>query len=291
MNRQQQAGSTATTIRPRCACVTGANRGIGYELVRRLLRLRWSVILACRSPTKGEAAKETLASEFSGDDSAIRNRIHVVRIDLEETDASQLRSAVEEIQVVTNGCGLDVLIHNAAYITYEEISYETVHRSFDINYRGTVRVNEALMPIVKRPEGRVIFVSSAVGKTYLVPDATQAQLLSENLTKENLSRIVQNLENDVRSGRYQEPKNHLGGLAYGLGKCAGTTIYPRILARRHYTSPEQVFVASCCPAVGGPDTPLFLATAPLDDIKEGHGGFWEQRQLTNPRDWSAGMNL
>lgn len=281
--------------RLRCACVTGSNRGIGYDICRRLLILGdWQVVLACRSLTKGESAKQALVQELEGSIPTVASRTHVVELDLLHDEmtlqraASKIRSAVATTNS-DNGC-LDVLIHNAAYITYDHVSPETVGTSMEVNYGGTVRVNQALMPLVKRPGGRVIFVSSAVGKTYLVPPETQAQLLSESLTEKQLSTIVEELEQSVQEGRYQEPTNHVGGLAYGLGKLAGTTIYPRILAEQQPAS--DLFIASCCPAFGGADTPVFLATAPFDNaLQVGHGAFWEQRQITNPSDWQAGMKL
>jgi len=43
--------------------VTGANRGIGFEVRRQLARLDWRVLLTSRDPAKGQAAAQTLAEE------------------------------------------------------------------------------------------------------------------------------------------------------------------------------------------------------------------------------------
>jgi hypothetical protein len=97
---------------------------------------------------------------------------------------------------------------------------------------------------------------------------------------------MQSLEQAVEDGKFVEPEDHIGGLAYGLGKLGGTTIYPRVLAKRLCNSH---YVTSCCPAFGGADTPVWLATAPLRLVGKGHGGFWEQRELTNCENWRTGM--
>lgn len=258
--------------------ITGANRGIGCEIVKRLAAPPWNcrVFMGSRSLAKGESARGELIKAGCKD-------ITVVQIDLD--DKSSIADAAVEVQKALGaGEGLDVLINNAAFVNYD-FSVDVVKQSIQTNYRGTVAVTEAFAPMVING-GRIIFVSSAVGKTYLVDDAMAAQLLAEDLTAETLDASMQALEHSVNQGSYIPPTDSIGAVAYGLGKLGGTTIYPRIISRRLQ---DSHFVAACCPAFGGADTPVWLATAAEDKIRGGHGGFWEQRELTDVSDWQAGM--
>jgi NAD(P)-dependent dehydrogenase (short-subunit alcohol dehydrogenase family) len=55
-----------SNLAEKIAVVTGANSGIGYEMVRALIRKRAMVILACRNKDKGEAAVQRIAQEYPG---------------------------------------------------------------------------------------------------------------------------------------------------------------------------------------------------------------------------------
>ena len=149
--------------------MTGANRGIGFKIVRGLLSCGFDVFLGCRVQSRGEAARTELIRQTGGD--GIDRRIHVLAVDLD--DPQSILTAKAVVQSVAGS--LDVLIHNAAFITYDPIGIESVERSLAVNYDGTILVNEAFFPLV-RSGGRVIFVSSAVGKSILgsAADANRA---------------------------------------------------------------------------------------------------------------------
>jgi len=277
----------------RTVFVTGGNRGIGWEIVRQLASPPWNfhVLMGSRSLEKGESAKRKWVEQQQPQQQG--GAITVIPIDLDNPES--IARAPGLIRTALRGpaddepCGwLDIIIHNAAYITYE-CSPQEVQQSIQTNYRGTVAVSEALAPLCNPRDGRMIFVSSAVGKTYLVPPPTATRLLASDLTDPELEQHMVALQKAVvEQGNTQALNGAMGAEAYGLGKLGGSTIYPRILARRY--SGSKVFVASCCPAFGGPDTPVWLATAPRALLLEGHGGFWEQRELTNASQWDASMN-
>ena len=90
------------------ALVTGANRGIGLELVRQLAREGFTVILGSRDADKGKAAAAGLGDE--GLD------VHVRAIDV--ADAASVQ-ALGKKSLPDDFGRLDVLINNAA------IDYDT----------------------------------------------------------------------------------------------------------------------------------------------------------------------
>jgi NAD(P)-dependent dehydrogenase (short-subunit alcohol dehydrogenase family) len=221
--------------------------------------------------------------------------ITVIRVDLDDPESmeetmQQIRAALRK-SGGNDSTGLDVMIHNAAYITYS-FSVAEVQQSIRTNYRGIVALTKALFQadLLKKNDSswRMIFVSSAIAKTYLVQSSMAHRLLSPDLAESELDEHMNSLQRAVEQGTYKMPTNSMGGEAYGLGKLGGTTIYPRILARQ-FNKNKNVLITSCCPAFGGPDTPVWLTTAPMDVVAKGHGGFWEQRELTNALNWQAGM--
>lgn len=82
--------------------VTGASRGIGYELVRQLVKRGDVVVGAARSPETASNLKE-LESSASG-------RLHLVKMDVENPETIQSAAASLEKRFPQ---GIDVLINNA----------------------------------------------------------------------------------------------------------------------------------------------------------------------------------
>ena len=83
--------------------VTGANRGLGLELVRQLLGRHCHVVATCRQPGKATALN-TLAGEHPG-------RLHVLPLDV--ADPRSRAELVRELPLVTDEESLHLLINNA----------------------------------------------------------------------------------------------------------------------------------------------------------------------------------
>jgi NAD(P)-dependent dehydrogenase (short-subunit alcohol dehydrogenase family) len=81
--------------------VTGANKGIGFELARQLGQKGMAVLLGARNPKLGEEAANRLSSEGL--------EVHFLKIDL--TDHATAKSAADHIE--TSYGRLDVLVNNA----------------------------------------------------------------------------------------------------------------------------------------------------------------------------------
>src|SRR5712691_9920569 len=95
------------------ALVTGANKGIGFEVVRELARLGLRVFLGARNAKAGRAAAEKLSSE--GD---------VTFLEIDVSDADSIRRAAEEF--TGHADRLDVLVNNAGILLDEDKSALTI---------------------------------------------------------------------------------------------------------------------------------------------------------------------
>ncbi len=145
------------------ALVTGGNKGIGKQIVRRLAAEGMTVYLGSRDKARGEAAAGELAA--SGAD--------VRFIQLDVTDAAQVQAAAARI--ATEQGRLDVLVNNAGVIEPEEAPAETtveqVRRTFETNVFGVVAVTSACLPLLRRAAvGRVVNLSSPLGSLSLHAD-------------------------------------------------------------------------------------------------------------------------
>src|SRR5438874_2202444 len=86
----------------RIALVTGANKGIGFEVARQLARKGFHVLLGARNPDAGEAAAEKLRKEGAGE---------VTFLEIDVSNSDSVRRAAEELSRITGR--LDSLVNNA----------------------------------------------------------------------------------------------------------------------------------------------------------------------------------
>ena len=142
----------------RIAVVTGANRGIGFEICRQLARTKVKVILTARDEAKGRAACKELQAK--GLDVAFRQ--------FDVTDHRSITKLTEYIQ--NEFGGIDILVNNAGiFIDGEKLGInvdrETVRRTMETNAFGPLFLSQALIPSMKgRGYGRIVNVSSGLGQ-------------------------------------------------------------------------------------------------------------------------------
>jgi NAD(P)-dependent dehydrogenase (short-subunit alcohol dehydrogenase family) len=173
------------------ALVTGANRGIGLEVVRQLARLGFTVILGSRDERKGEEA----AAELTRDEL----KVHAGRLDV--TD----ESSVEELRRWVEGRfgRFDVLVNNAAilYDTWqraENADFDTVREAFETNTLGAWRVSKAFRPLLRAGgRGRIVNVSSESGSLASMGGGTPAYSVS----KAALNALTRMLADELRRDR------------------------------------------------------------------------------------------
>lgn len=137
--------------------VTGANRGIGLEVVRQLAERAHTVYLGCRDLQAGAAAADALMA--AGLD------VLPVTLDVNDTDTIQAVAA----QIGAAHGFLDVLVNNAAihYDTWEratDADLTTVREALETNVLGAWATTQTLLPLLHRAgHAWIVNVSSGVG--------------------------------------------------------------------------------------------------------------------------------
>jgi NAD(P)-dependent dehydrogenase (short-subunit alcohol dehydrogenase family) len=139
------------------ALVTGANKGIGFEIVRELSRLGLRVFLGARNVKAGRTAAEKLGADGE-----------VAFVEMDIADPDSIRRAAQE---VGRQCDrLDVLINNAGILLDEDkgaltITPEIFEKTVRTNTLGPWLVTQAFVPLLKKSRGpRVVNVSSGGGQ-------------------------------------------------------------------------------------------------------------------------------
>jgi len=141
----------------RVALVTGANRGIGFEICRQLGASGYTVVLTARDADKGARAVRTLRREGI--------EAHSRMLDVTQPD-----SAREAAGFVAGELGrLDALVNNAAIAidpdeVLETVDLDVVRRTLETNLLGVLACCQAFLPLMKQQGyGRIVNVSSGRG--------------------------------------------------------------------------------------------------------------------------------
>ncbi len=155
------------------AVVTGANRGIGLEVVRQLARRGMRVVLGSRDLEKGEAAARSLSLEGGT----------VFPHQLDVTDQLSIDRLLRD---VTADIGqLDVLVNNAGilYDTWQQgltADLNVVHTALETNLFGAWRMCQTFLPLLRKSHaGRIINVSSESGSLTNMGGGTPAYSVSK----------------------------------------------------------------------------------------------------------------
>jgi NAD(P)-dependent dehydrogenase (short-subunit alcohol dehydrogenase family) len=134
--------------------VTGANAGIGFEIVRGLAATGAHVVMACRDLAKAEAARAVLLKDAPG------ASLEILHVDL----ASQASIRAAAASFTERHPTLDVLVNNAAAVSQtRKTTADGIELTFATNVLGYHLLTSLLRPLLERasPGGaRIVNVAS-----------------------------------------------------------------------------------------------------------------------------------
>lgn len=269
--------------------VTGANKGIGFEIVRRLLTVPTvtSITFTSRDLANGEDALKKFQLE-----NAHAIRIELLQLDL--LDDKSVKLFLDEL--IAKKLQFDSVIFNAGIAFYNVINQKANDMQMITNFYRNVELTKHFIDskIIKE-NGRFVYVSSMMGSMAILKAKPEIHKLflgykSLEFTEKELFTVAKQYEKEIMDSKLAEgwPKS-----VYAFSKLC-LTIYTAIASRQY---PNFTFYA-CCPgwcktdmtkgtnapksAEEGADTPVWLATDTTLP-PTANGNFFYERKEDNER--------
>ena len=184
--------------------ITGANRGIGLELVSQYLADDWQVYACCRRPE--------LATQLAG--LALNSTLSIHQLDVANPES------VKKLSLALLEQPIDLLINNAGIYggerqSFGDIDYDQWKQVLDVNTLGPYRVSTALANQVGNSERRLMVnVSSAMGS---IERYTTGGHYIYRSSKAALNMVTVNLAHDLRSRGITVLSVHPGWVRTDMG--------------------------------------------------------------------------
>jgi NAD(P)-dependent dehydrogenase (short-subunit alcohol dehydrogenase family) len=148
----------ASLFEMKTVLITGANKGIGYEVARQLARRGFHVFVGAREPGAGRKAADQIAKQGG----------KATFIEVDVADNASVKDSAREFAKIADY--LDVLVNNAGIMVDGDdailkISDELFRETIETNTLGALRVTPAFAPLLAKSKApRVINVSSGGGQ-------------------------------------------------------------------------------------------------------------------------------
>jgi len=178
--------------------VTGANRGIGYELCRQL-QAAGDVIAVCRSS------------------SPELDRLKVqVEADIDIASDESVAQLAKRLQ----GVAIDVLINNAGVAqknTLDDLDFDSIRQQFEVNALGALRITQALLPNL-RAGSKIALITSRMGS---IADNTSGSSYGYRMSKAALSMAGKSLAIDLQPRQIAVAILHPGMVSTDMTRHSG----------------------------------------------------------------------
>ena len=141
------------------ALVTGSSTGIGFETALLLARSGYQTYATMRDTKKSERLTEIAKSE----------NLPLIISQLDVNNDKSVKDAIDKI--LSEKERIDVIVNNAGYGLFspiEELTLDQIKEQFETNFFGTIRVIQAVIPIMRKQRaGTIVNLSSLVGRVGL----------------------------------------------------------------------------------------------------------------------------
>ncbi len=232
------------------ALITGANKGLGFEICRQLGKHGMTILVGTRDKKRGSTAVDKLKAEGIDAHSTIFDVTHEPSVD---RAAEFIEQEYQRLDILVNNAGIMENPTHKASTTPHDILRDV----FETNFFGAVTVTQAMLPLLAKSDaGRIVNVSSSLGSLTMASDPASpyadVKIFDYDASKAALNSFTIHLAAELRDTPIKVNSACPGWIKTDLGgeNAPGTV--------------EQ-----------GADTPVWLATLPADGPS---GGFFNSRQ-------------
>ncbi|MDP9169047.1 MAG: SDR family oxidoreductase, partial [Acidobacteriota bacterium] len=199
------------------ALITGANKGLGFEMARQLAQKGVTVVLAARDAQKGEAAAAKLRQE--GLDTQFL-KLDVNAREDHSAAAAFLGDKFGRLDILINNAGISAegLGGGKVSTTTDDI----IRRTFETNFFAPVALTRALLPLLEKSEaGRIVNMSSILGSQTLHADPNSPiydfKSLSYDASKAALNSFTIHLAHELKDTKIKVNSAHPGWVKTDMG--------------------------------------------------------------------------
>ncbi|XP_029342840.1 carbonyl reductase [NADPH] 3-like [Acyrthosiphon pisum] len=273
-------------VNNRLAIVTGANKGIGYAIVKALCeRFEGDVYLTARDVGRGEAAVGRL------NELGLKPKFH-------QLDVTDTGSVAAFAKFVTDSyAGIDVLVNNAAIafkVAATEPFGEQAEETLRVNYFALRTVCDALFPLLVSG-ARVVNLSGYTGRLSLIPgEELRRTLSSPLLTIDQLDALMRQFVEKAKGGDHKQ--SGWPSSAYCVSK-VGVSALTFILQRQFDEDPRtDIVINSVHPGYvatdmashngtltieQGAEVPVYLSLLPAGEQNVKGRFVWSDKTISN----------
>ncbi|MBR4135227.1 MAG: SDR family NAD(P)-dependent oxidoreductase [Bacteroidales bacterium] len=140
-------------MKEQIACITGANKGIGFGIAKHLGLSGWNIIVGARDQKRAEKAIQELTSlgiQVPG------------WVNIELADLSSVERAAREL--ADQHPNLSLLVNNAGIpgdmsVDSQHTELADIRETLDVNFVGTFTLTKLLVPLMAKNSGRIVNVT------------------------------------------------------------------------------------------------------------------------------------
>ncbi|HRU38445.1 MAG TPA: SDR family NAD(P)-dependent oxidoreductase [Candidatus Goldiibacteriota bacterium] len=226
--------------------ITGATRGLGFAMSEKLASAGHRIIMACRERVSGEMAVAKLKKKGLNVELSVCDVEKPAEI---EAMASGLASRLPRLDVLINNAGINI---EPMDTTIETINLKIFERIMNVNLRGTLYAISRLLPLLKKsPEARIINFSSGLSQLS-VP--RMGPHISYSISKTAVNQLTWTFADHLKNTNVSIYCVDPGWVKTDMG------------------GPNAMLEIQ-----EGIDTPVWLATTDIKDLKSGY--FYKERKI------------
>jgi len=265
--------------------VTGANKGIGYSIVERLIseNTPFDIIATSRDPKLGEKAVAELLNKYPN----FKNTLTYHQLDI--NDEKSIDTFVDWLKNTSGK--LDVLLNNAgvAYNNPTDIQKINIVKT---NFFSVINLTEKLLPLLTA-DGKIIMVSSILGTLSFQGPTLRNALENESITEQELYDIANNILENIKD--YPEDA-FLPEASYPASKALLNTYVRKFLQAKLKDNQQSYSLHpghvetdltkgfdsegnKLITPYQGADTPVYLVNLPFVKNSELNGKFFSDRKI------------